>query len=152
MWVMQVLVGLLLADLVSGLVHWFEDAYVHADMPLLGKWLAGVAEDNRLHHHKPRAFLTKTWWQSSWDLVLLSAVLVVIAWCCGWLTWHVWLFALLGANANEFHKWEHRTRKENGRLISFLQDIRVQVQESRLEIQRAEQKLGAPCDGLVVVL
>jgi ubiquitin-conjugating enzyme E2 variant len=43
----------------------------------------------------------------------------------GLLTWQVWLFALLTANANEFHKWEHRTRKENGRIISFLQDIRL---------------------------
>ena len=28
-------------------------------------------------------------------------------------------------NANEFHKWEHRTRKENGHVISFLQDIHL---------------------------
>jgi ubiquitin-conjugating enzyme E2 variant len=41
------------------------------------------------------------------------------------LTWHVWLFAALSANANEFHKWSHRTRKENGRIISFLQDIKI---------------------------
>ncbi len=46
------------------------------------------------------------------------------------MTWHVWLFATLTANANEFHKWEHRTRKENGRVISFLQDIRI-LQTSR---------------------
>ena len=66
-----------------------------------------------------------TWWQSSWDLVLFSALIVIGAWCVGLLTWHVWLFAILSANANEFHKWEHRTRKENGRLISFLQDIKI---------------------------
>lgn len=65
------------------------------------------------------------WWQSSWDLLVLSALLVVVAWWCHALTWHVWLFAILAANANQMHKWAHRTRAENGRIISFFQDIRV---------------------------
>jgi ubiquitin-conjugating enzyme E2 variant len=50
---------------------------------------------------------------------------MIVAWSLGLLTWHVWLFAILAANANEFHKWEHRTRKENGRIISFLQDLKL---------------------------
>ncbi len=78
-----------------------------------------------LDHHYPR-FMTKlNWWQSSWDLCVLSALLVLIAWLCGALTWQVWLFAILAANANQLHKWTHRTRTENGPVISFLQDIRV---------------------------
>jgi ubiquitin-conjugating enzyme E2 variant len=56
---------------------------------------------------------------------LFAVLLVVGAWSVGLLTWQVWLFAILGANANEFHKWEHRTRKENGRIISCLQDIKI---------------------------
>ena len=28
-------------------------------------------------------------------------------------------------NANEIHKWSHRTRKENGRLIAALQDWHI---------------------------
>jgi plasmanylethanolamine desaturase len=121
MWVVQVLVAVLFADLVSGLVHWFEDAYVHADMPLLGKWLAKVAEDNRLHHHKPRAFLSKTWWQSSWDLVLLSSLVVAAAWWLQCLNTGVWVFALLTSNANQLHKWTHQNRQEKGALIHTLQ-------------------------------
>jgi len=108
------------AEFVSGIVHWFEDAYVREDTPLIGKL---VGRPNTVHHHFPRYMTRHNWWQSSWDLVLLAAILVVGAWCFGLLTWQVWLFAVLAANANEFHKWEHRTRKENGRVISFLQDI-----------------------------
>ncbi len=37
----------------------------------------------------------------------------------------MWQFAIQSANANEYHKSEHRTRKENGWLISFLQDIKI---------------------------
>ena len=110
------------AEFVAGLVHWIEDAYIRDHTPLVGRI---VGRPNTVHHHYPRYMTRHNWWQSSRDLVLLSVLIVLGAWSVGLLTWHVWLFAMLSANANEFHKWEHRTRKENGRLISFLQDIKV---------------------------
>jgi len=110
------------AEFVTGLVHWFEDAYVREDTPLIGRH---VARPNIVHHHYPRFMTRLSWWQSSWDLCLISGLLVVIAWLCGALTWQVWLFAILAANANQFHKWTHRTRTENGHVISFFQDIRL---------------------------
>jgi hypothetical protein len=112
----------LAADFVGGVVHWFEDAYVREDTPLIGRI---VARPNIVHHHYPRYMIRHSWWQTSWDLAMLSAIFVITAWLAGLLTWEVWLFAILSANANEFHKWAHRTRNENGWLISFLQDIRL---------------------------
>jgi ubiquitin-conjugating enzyme E2 variant len=116
----QFLATVFAAEFAAGFVHWLEDAYIRDTTPLIGKL---IGRPNTVHHHYPRQMTRNSWWQSSWDLCLLSALLVVAAWSVGLLTWHVWLFAILGANANEFHKWEHRTRKENGRFISFLQDI-----------------------------
>jgi ubiquitin-conjugating enzyme E2 variant len=116
------LATVLAADFVAGLIHWLEDAYVREDTPIIGKY---VARPNIIHHHYPRYMTRHSWWQASQDLVVVSALLVIGAWLTGLLTWEVWVFAILSANANEFHKWEHRTRKENGRIISFLQDIRV---------------------------
>jgi hypothetical protein len=110
------------AEFVGGTVHWLEDAYVREDTPLIGKV---VARPNIVHHHYPRFMTRNTWLQSSWDLCLVSALVLIVAWACGVLTWPVWLFAILTANANELHKWEHRTKAENGRVISFLQKIRV---------------------------
>jgi ubiquitin-conjugating enzyme E2 variant len=112
----------LAAELVAGLVHWFEDAYVRENTPLIGRI---VGRPNTIHHHFPRYMTRHSWWQSSWDLIPLAAVPIALAWLGHCLTWEVWLFAILSANANEFHKWSHRTRKENGRLISFLQDARL---------------------------
>jgi hypothetical protein len=112
----------LAADFVAGIIHWLEDAYVREDTPLIGKW---AARPNIVHHHYPRYMTRHNWWQTSFDLVLVSAALVIGAWFLGLLSWEVWVFAIVSANANEFHKWEHRTRKENGRIISFLQDIKV---------------------------
>ncbi|HTR41289.1 MAG TPA: fatty acid desaturase CarF family protein [Pseudomonadales bacterium] len=112
----------LAADFVGGLVHWLEDAYIREGTPIIGKH---VARPNIVHHHYPRYMVRHTWWQSSRDLFLMSAALLLGAWFMGLLSWEVWLFAILSTNANEFHKWEHRSRKENGPIISFLQDIRI---------------------------
>ena len=119
---LQIAFTVLTADFVAGAIHWAEDSYIREDTPVLGKL---VAKPNIVHHHYPRYFTRLNWWQSSWDLVILSGALVLGAWALGCLTWRVWLFAILSVNANEIHKWEHRTRKENGRIISFLQDIRL---------------------------
>jgi ubiquitin-conjugating enzyme E2 variant len=49
----------------------------------------------------------------------------MIAWLFGILTWQVWLVVILGANANQIHKWPHRTPAENEAFISLLQRIRL---------------------------
>jgi plasmanylethanolamine desaturase len=119
---LKIITTTLAADFVAGLVHWLEDAYVREDTPIIGKY---VARPNIVHHHYPRYMTRHNWWQTSFDLLLFSTALLIGAWCLGLLTWEMWLFAILSANANELHKWEHRTRKENGPIISFLQDIRL---------------------------
>lgn len=118
----QALGVLLAADLVTGIVHWLEDVYADESMPFIGRH---VARTNIIHHHFPRHFTRLTWWQSSWLLCGLAAVFLLAAWGFGFLTWHAWLFALLSANANQIHKWAHRTRAENGPVITVLQRIRL---------------------------
>lgn len=124
---LQAIAVILAADFVAGLVHWIEDAYIREDTPWVGGW---IGRPNVEHHHLPRRMTRNTWWQSNRELLLAMALMTLTAALLGRLTWHVVLFAILGGNANEVHKWAHRTRRENGRLISFLQDIRL-LQTSR---------------------
>jgi hypothetical protein len=63
-----------------------------------------------LHHLDGTALLAKGWLASSWDLLAAGAVVVAVAWWAGRLDWHVWLFAAVGANANQLHKWNHSGR------------------------------------------
>jgi ubiquitin-conjugating enzyme E2 variant len=120
--VCEFMLTVLLADFASGLIHWFEDAYCREDMPIIGPW---IAAPNVLHHHKPREFTKKNWWQSSWDLLLLMTLVLFAAWLTHRLTWEVYVLAILAANSNEIHKWAHRTPRENGRIITFLQRARL---------------------------
>ena len=119
---LEFLATVLVTDLVSGTVHWFEDAYGREDFPITGKWITRL---NVLHHHNPRHFTRNSWWQSSWDLLLAVSAVVLVAWLIGQLSWEVLVFAVVGANANEIHKWAHRTPRENGELITWLQRLRV---------------------------
>jgi hypothetical protein len=46
----QLLVGWLLADLLSGIFHWWEDQFGKESWPVIGPWLIAP---NRLHHAEP---------------------------------------------------------------------------------------------------
>ena len=118
----QVFGIVLLADFIAGIVHWLEDAYGDEHTPVVGPLLI---RPNIVHHHFPRFFTKLSWWQSSWDIVLLSVVLLGAAAWWGVLSWQLWLFVAVSINANQVHKWSHRTRAENGKIVSSLQDIRV---------------------------
>ncbi|MCA3216958.1 MAG: hypothetical protein ING59_00005 [Burkholderiales bacterium] len=111
----------LLADLVSGLVHWWEDAYARTGDGLLGR----VARDNLRHHARPREFLAKGYWDSSWDLLLLGALVVAIAFALDALSRHVALLVLLVANANQVHKWAHMRAEELPRVVHWAQRTQV---------------------------
>ncbi|HWB55289.1 MAG TPA: fatty acid desaturase CarF family protein [Tepidisphaeraceae bacterium] len=115
------------ADFTAGFIHWVEDAYGHEDTPIIGKWLI---QANIQHHREPRAFVKKNWWQSNWDLTLVSALMLFTAWMLGVLHWPFVVFAILAANANEIHKWAHRTPRENGKIITFLHRARL-MQDTR---------------------
>jgi plasmanylethanolamine desaturase len=114
--------AVLLADFFSGLVHWAEDAYARKDTPIIGKLLG---EANIEHHHKPRAFVARSYFASSWDLILLASLVVLTAWYCGSLTWQVWVFAVVAANANQIHKWAHSAPHENGRLVTYFHKLKL---------------------------
>lgn len=119
---LEILATVSLADFLAGVIHWIEDAYFTEETPVIGSLFI---RPNVLHHHLPRYFTKLSWWDSSKDL--FAAGLLILA-CAGWLhllTWEVGLFVVLGVNANQVHKWSHRTRAENGRIISWLQDWHI---------------------------
>lgn len=121
MFALKCLFTVLLADFVSGLVHWLEDAYARPGMPVVG----AIAEDNLLHHRRPRAFLARNWWQSSRDLLLIGLLVLWGALLAGHMSGWLLLFVVLTVNANQVHKWAHQGPRENPRLVTLLQRLRL---------------------------
>lgn len=120
--IVTIAICFLIADLLVAVVHWAEDCYGDASWPIIG---AAIIAPNLLHHAKPRAFLANSWWQSANLQVGIGVVVLGGAALLGWFSLELLLIVVLAANANEFHRWAHRTRAENGRFISFLQDCRL---------------------------
>ena len=125
--VSKILVTWMITDFISGFVHWLEDSYGHPHLPIVGRY---VTKPDLLHHYHPRKFVTNSWFSSSDLLLLLCLAGLLIAFAIGRLSPMVFLAAVLGVNANQIHKWCHRTPDENGRLIDTLQKLRL-VQSPR---------------------
>jgi hypothetical protein len=118
----EVLSVLLLADAVSGLVHWAEDSFWNESTPVLGRW---IVQPNVVHHRNGAAFVANSWLESSWDLLGVGILTLLVAWALDCLTWHVWLFVLLGVNANQIHKWNHMPRHRVPLAVRTLRVIGV---------------------------
>lgn len=133
----QIVACVLLADLLSGLVHWLEDAYGREDLPVVGEL---VTRRNNLHHQDPAYFARFSYWHSSWLLIALCATAGGVAALCGAFTWQLGVVLVLCANANQVHKWTHRPRSRNGRVVGWLMDARlIQSQRDHALHHRGEE-------------
>jgi ubiquitin-conjugating enzyme E2 variant len=122
MFLLEGFLVVLFVDFLSGLVHWAEDTFWIESTPVLGVWLV---KPNVLHHHDGGAFTRNSWLQSSWDLLLGGITILAIAWYLHFLSWQIWLFVVVGINANQIHKWNHVPKSEVPRWVRVLQHFRV---------------------------
>jgi len=107
-------VAVLLADLVSGLVHWFADRYLDARTPLLGPMLI---EPFREHHLDPMAMTRHDFFEVSGNNGLVTLPLAFALLMSGigpeagttvqLIHMTVVLFAMLVFVTNQLHAWAH---------------------------------------------
>ncbi|MEM7768564.1 MAG: fatty acid desaturase CarF family protein [Pseudomonadota bacterium] len=114
---MKILGGLMLADFVSGVFHWFEDRYGNPKWPILGPTIRA----NQEHHHTPRAFLKGSFLKRNHEVFIIGALFLAGFWALGWLNLFTGSAVAFGMFANEFHRAAHRSPKENGPLITLAQ-------------------------------
>lgn len=101
---LQILIGVVIADFVSGLLHWAEDAYGDPNWPILGRY---VIQPNILHHQDPQAFTKRNYWIRNRAVIVIAAAIGLGLWATGALN-VMWATALIvGAHANETHNWAH---------------------------------------------
>lgn len=120
--VMQTIGVILAVDLASGFVHWLEDSYGSRKWPLLGKW---IIEPNIHHHFEPRHFTKSNFWKRNLATSIISGTVLTIITLLGWFHWTWVLAAAIGAITNEIHCWTHRSPRENGKVITFLQKAKI---------------------------
>ncbi len=116
--IMEATAVILVADLVSGLVHWAEDTFWTEETPVFGSW---IVKPNALHHCDGSAFTRNNWLESSWDLLLAGILVIGSAVALNILSWQIWLFVILSVNANQIHKWSHSSQAKVPFLVRLLQ-------------------------------
>ncbi|PAL25491.1 fatty acid desaturase CarF family protein [Sphingopyxis sp. GW247-27LB] len=117
----QLLLGWLIADLLSGFFHWLEDRVLWIGMPLISR---AIVEPNRLHHRDPDAFLAQSLFaRNSTTWTAVAAIALLWLWLAGF-GW-VWLGALAGGLAvTEVHVRAHR-RVPRSSIYRALMDIGI---------------------------
>lgn len=112
----------LAADLITGAVHWWQDTYGNPHWPILGKY---VVKPNLVHHVDPRAMIRISYWKRVGASVVAGAIIIGLLWACNRCSWQAIVGVIFATQGNEIHAMGHRTDKENGRIILFLQKIGI---------------------------
>ncbi len=134
---MQIILGLIVADLFTSTMHWFEDTYLVycTKLPLMSI----IAKGNELHHYYPRGVLLKPYGNlevgsSSLIFILLLATLFMRR-KPQWLVNNaVFLatFYVMSVFANAaFHKWQHMRECERPTLITILYKLNILQSDKR---------------------
>lgn len=98
-----ILAAWLAADLVTAVVHWWEDRYGDPSWPIIGPL---VIEPNIRHHTDQRHFLEGGYWHRNSTTIIPAALVSIAASLAGyhWLA----LVAAFATQANEIHGWAHQ--------------------------------------------
>lgn len=106
--------GMMLADFLSGLIHWASDTWGRVSMPVLGKRLL---HPFRVHHVNPADFLTRKFIDTNGDVAFLMIPLLLGAFAIpldtAWSTfWAVFVASMsaVGLMTNQVHQWAHMRR------------------------------------------
>jgi ubiquitin-conjugating enzyme E2 variant len=121
----ELLACLLVADFLSGLLHWAEDTWL---APGGWAWLDRyVTADNIEHHRRPGSIRGGTYWGTNRvSLVVASCIAALLA-SAQIHVWQVYAILFFAAHANHVHMWAHSA--DRPRVVRWLQ--RIGVMQSR---------------------
>jgi plasmanylethanolamine desaturase len=121
--------GYILADFVSGFVHWMADTWGSADMPVLGKTLV---RPFRQHHVDPKAMTRHDYIETNGANCMVSLPVAAMCLCIplhieGWVAPALLVTVSLGSMifwvmmTNQFHKWAHLDPAELPAIVRWAQ-------------------------------
>jgi ubiquitin-conjugating enzyme E2 variant len=126
------LTGMIVADFLSGIVHWGADTWGKETMPVLGKRLL---RPFRVHHINPGDFLTRHWIDTNGDVATIVSVVLTVALAIplesvSGQAFAVFVLAVAATTlpTNQVHQWAHMTSPP--RLVRVLQRFRILMSHS----------------------
>lgn len=119
---MDVLACILIADFLTGIIHWTEDTYGLPTWPLLGR---EVIEPNIRHHESPAEFTMTSFVYRNYQVIGIAALALSILAGAGLLNWQVTLIAVLASMGNEVHAWTHK--RPRWAIVRLMQEMKILI-------------------------
>jgi ubiquitin-conjugating enzyme E2 variant len=116
-WIVILILGFFLADLFSGIFHWWEDRYGRKEWPFLGKV---IVEPNIYHHMHPTGLCKDGYWSRVKDAMFITIPIGILCWYLGLYVIAVAFF--ISSHANEIHSWSHQRKNH---FIRFFQNLGI---------------------------
>lgn len=108
---LQVVAGVVVADVIIASFHWFEDTYFHYCMT--APIVSIIARENEMHHFYPRDILAFSVWSNMQWTVPIALVVALVA-CLAFPSlykrypWALGAAMVVGMTANVLHRFAHK--------------------------------------------
>jgi plasmanylethanolamine desaturase len=126
--ILKIVLLYLLADFISGLIHWWEDRYISSTTPFFGTF---VGAPNERHHREPTHFLKQGYLVRIASSCVAAGILAAAFYMAGVRSWEAYFVLFILSQSNQIHAWAHSGKTKNGPMISYLQSLGV-LQSSRV--------------------
>lgn len=110
----------LLADLVTGMFHFFVDQYGVMN----GKVMTNSINLLLYHHKFPQKMLSQSYWEITGHVYKISIIVFVGSLYFGFY-WELLLFLLFCSNSNMIHKWSHQKYSDLSPIVQYLQKYKI---------------------------
>lgn len=115
---LTIIICILVADFITGLIHWLEDTYCMEDYPVIGEL---VCKPNLDHHKDPNLMVRMSGLiTTNWQSMSLSMFVCLSFWFFGMFHWSILLTLVLTGFGNQVHLWNHQSK--NNYWVQWLKD------------------------------
>ncbi len=136
------LLAICFADLLTGIVHWLEDAYGNPNWKYLGK---SVIVPNLEHHLSPRNIVKNNYWATVETSYIIGLLLIGLTLCFSIFNFYTVLSIIIAAQGNITHKWAHQTDKENGKFVTWLHRNKILITRRNHGLHHKAPYVGNYC-------
>jgi hypothetical protein len=122
--IIELLIGILIADFITGIFHWFEDQYLNDDCFLCRKFsfIKSISDDNNIHHKDPQDITKYNMLENTKNSFIIALPVILILFLMDILfnitTTTSVLFMIF---TNHLHSLSHMPPKKLSKFTIFLQ-------------------------------
>jgi hypothetical protein len=146
--VLQIILGIFLADVFGGAAHWFEDTYIHYCTTI--PFFSEIAKHNELHHYFPRAMLEGSYYMNIESTIVFAIILFIILYVLFPSTFPKYpifyiVFFVFLCLVNLFHRFAHQRDCETNFIILKLQKLGILCSHEHHRLHHVMQPDGKYC-------